>query len=100
MDERALLERELLKRLMAGPATGDSLAQASGQTRAAIWKRIEHLREAGVAIEAKPGRATPWPSRWTCSMPTSCGPPCRSPHGRACPRWKWPGPSTRPTANC
>ena len=56
MDERALLERELLKRLMAGPATGDSLAQASGQTRAAIWKRIEHLREAGVAIEAKPGR--------------------------------------------
>lgn len=56
MDERALLERELLKRLIAGPATGDSLAQASGQTRAAIWKRIEHLREAGVAIEAKPGR--------------------------------------------
>lgn len=56
MDERALLERELLKRLSAGPATGDSLAQASGQTRAAIWKRIEHLREAGVAIEAKPGR--------------------------------------------
>lgn len=56
MDERALLERDLLKRLIAGPATGDSLAQASGQTRAAIWKRIEHLREAGVAIEAKPGR--------------------------------------------
>lgn len=56
MDERALLERELLTRLIAGPATGDSLAQASGQTRAAIWKRIEHLREAGVAIEAKPGR--------------------------------------------
>ena len=56
MDERALLERELLKRLMAGPATGDSLAQGFRQTRAAIWKRIEHLREAGVAIEAKPGR--------------------------------------------
>jgi BirA family biotin operon repressor/biotin-[acetyl-CoA-carboxylase] ligase len=54
--ERALMERDLLKRLMAGPATGDSLAQASGQTRAAIWKRIEQLRDAGVAIEAKPGR--------------------------------------------
>src|SRR5688572_20836911 len=54
--ERALLERELLQRLIAGPASGDALARASGQTRAAIWKRIEHLREAGVAIEAKPGR--------------------------------------------
>ncbi|MBF6024986.1 bifunctional biotin--[acetyl-CoA-carboxylase] ligase/biotin operon repressor BirA [Lysobacter niastensis] len=54
--ERAALERALLERLMAGPATGDALARDYGQTRAAIWKRIEHLREAGVAIEAKPGR--------------------------------------------
>lgn len=51
MDDRALLQR-----LIAGPATGDALAAASGQTRAAVWKRIEALREAGVAIEAKPGR--------------------------------------------
>lgn len=51
MDERALLQR-----LIAGPASGDALARASGQTRAAVWKRIEALREAGVAIEAKPGR--------------------------------------------
>ncbi|MBW3550415.1 MAG: biotin--[acetyl-CoA-carboxylase] ligase, partial [Proteobacteria bacterium] len=49
-------ERELLTRLMAGPASGDALASASGQTRAAVWKRIEALREAGVPIEAKPGR--------------------------------------------
>lgn len=49
-------ERELLIRLMAGPASGDALASASGQTRAAVWKRIEALREAGVPIEAKPGR--------------------------------------------
>jgi BirA family biotin operon repressor/biotin-[acetyl-CoA-carboxylase] ligase len=51
MDDRALLQR-----LIAGPATGDALASAAGQTRAAVWKRIEALREAGVAIEAKPGR--------------------------------------------
>ncbi len=49
-------ERELLRHLMAGPVSGDALARASGQTRAAVWKRIEALREAGVAIEAKAGR--------------------------------------------
>jgi len=51
MDDRALLQH-----LIVGPATGDALASAAGQTRAAVWKRIEALREAGVAIEAKPGR--------------------------------------------
>lgn len=51
MDERALLQR-----LIAGPASGDELAHASGQTRAAVWKRIESLRDAGLPIEAKPGR--------------------------------------------
>ncbi|WP_158987201.1 bifunctional biotin--[acetyl-CoA-carboxylase] ligase/biotin operon repressor BirA [Lysobacter panacisoli] len=51
MDERALLQR-----LIEGPASGDALARASGQTRAAIWKRIGALREAGVPIEAKAGR--------------------------------------------
>ncbi|WP_408952537.1 bifunctional biotin--[acetyl-CoA-carboxylase] ligase/biotin operon repressor BirA [Lysobacter sp. Hz 25] len=51
MDDRALLQH-----LIAGPATGDALASAAGQTRAAVWKRIEALREAGIAIEAKPGR--------------------------------------------
>lgn len=49
-------ERTLVQRLMAGPASGDELARASGQTRAAIWKRIESLRDAGLPIEAKPGR--------------------------------------------
>ena len=49
-------ERELLQRLAAGPATGDALAQGTGLTRAAVWKRIEALREAGVRIEARPGR--------------------------------------------
>lgn len=49
-------ERELLQRLMAGPVSGDALARASGQTRAAVWKRIQALREAGVAIEARAGR--------------------------------------------
>ena len=49
-------DRDLLQRLIAGPASGDALARASGQTRAAIWKRIAALREAGVRIEARAGR--------------------------------------------
>ena len=49
-------ERALLRRLMAGPVSGDALARENGETRAAVWKRIEGLREAGVAIEARAGR--------------------------------------------
>lgn len=50
-----MLERELLARLIAGPASGEALAGA-GETRAAVWKRIDALRAAGVAIEARAGR--------------------------------------------
>ena len=50
------VERALLQRLVAGPATGDALARESGHTRAAIWKRIDALRAAGVEIEARAGR--------------------------------------------
>ncbi|MBV2208487.1 MAG: biotin--[acetyl-CoA-carboxylase] ligase [Thermomonas sp.] len=49
-------ERALLQRLAAGPVNGDALAQEEGLTRAAVWKRIEQLRQAGVAIEAVAGR--------------------------------------------
>jgi BirA family biotin operon repressor/biotin-[acetyl-CoA-carboxylase] ligase len=48
-------DRVLLQRLMAGPVSGDALAQPEGLTRAAVWKRIQSLREAGIAIEARPG---------------------------------------------
>lgn len=48
-------ERDLLARLAAGPASGGALAQAAGQTRAAVWKRIDGLRAAGVEIDARPG---------------------------------------------
>lgn len=51
MDDQAIL-----RRLAAGPASGDALAREAGHTRAAVWKRIEALREAGVAIEAAPGQ--------------------------------------------
>lgn len=49
-------ERELLQRLIAGPVSGDVLASESGLTRAAMWKRVEHLRRAGVGIDARAGR--------------------------------------------
>lgn len=49
-------ERELLHRLAAGPVSGDVLARELGLTRAAIWKRVQALREAGIGIEAQAGR--------------------------------------------
>ena len=49
-------ERTLLQRLAAGPVSGDALAREAGQTRAAVWKRIQALRAAGVAVDAVPGR--------------------------------------------
>ena len=51
-----LHDRDLLLRLMAGPATGDALARQAGLTRAAVWKRIAALRAAGVDVRAQPGR--------------------------------------------
>jgi BirA family biotin operon repressor/biotin-[acetyl-CoA-carboxylase] ligase len=58
MDPRPLPlhDRDLLLRLMAGPATGDALARHAGLTRAAVWKRIEALRSAGLDVRAQPGR--------------------------------------------
>ena len=49
-------ERALLQRLAMGPVGGDTLAREAGLTRAAVWKRIGALREAGIAIAASPGR--------------------------------------------
>ncbi len=49
-------ERALLRRLAQGPVSGDVLAAELGLTRAAVWKRIEALRVAGLAIIALPGR--------------------------------------------
>ncbi|WP_147654063.1 bifunctional biotin--[acetyl-CoA-carboxylase] ligase/biotin operon repressor BirA [Vulcaniibacterium gelatinicum] len=49
-------ENELLRRLGAGPVSGDSLAREAGLTRAAVWKRIQALRAAGVEVEARPGQ--------------------------------------------
>lgn len=51
-----LHDRDLLLRLMAGPATGDALARQAGLTRAAVWKRIAALRSAGIDVSAQPGR--------------------------------------------
>ncbi|CAN5589707.1 bifunctional biotin--[acetyl-CoA-carboxylase] ligase/biotin operon repressor BirA [soil metagenome] len=48
-------ERALLLRLHEGPVSGDALARDYGQTRAAVWKRIQALRAAGVEIVAQPG---------------------------------------------
>ncbi|KFN50250.1 bifunctional biotin--[acetyl-CoA-carboxylase] ligase/biotin operon repressor BirA [Arenimonas composti] len=48
-------DRALLARLCAGPASGAALARELGISRAAVWKRIESLRAAGVDIAAAAG---------------------------------------------
>lgn len=70
-------ERQLLLRLAAGPVSGDLLAQETGLTRAAIWKRVQSLREAGVAIAGSAGQGYVLeqpldllePARITASLP-------------------------------
>ncbi|MEO8671858.1 MAG: biotin--[acetyl-CoA-carboxylase] ligase [Tahibacter sp.] len=48
--------RDLLHALADGtPIHGSDLARRFGVTRAAVWKRIEELRSAGLAIEASSG---------------------------------------------
>ena len=49
-------ERDLLEVLAEGPSSGDALARRFGLTRAAVWKRVEALRAAGVGVSAEPGR--------------------------------------------
>ncbi|GGD45529.1 bifunctional biotin--[acetyl-CoA-carboxylase] ligase/biotin operon repressor BirA [Pseudoxanthomonas indica] len=49
-------ERELLRRLAGGPVSGDVLARDAGLTRAAVWKRIQALRDAGLRIDARAGQ--------------------------------------------
>jgi BirA family biotin operon repressor/biotin-[acetyl-CoA-carboxylase] ligase len=48
--------QELLRALGAGPASGDALARRFGLTRAAVWKQVQALRDAGVPVDATPGR--------------------------------------------
>ena len=43
---------DLLKTLQNGPQTGVALAEQFGISRAAVWKRIESLRHAGLQINA------------------------------------------------
>lgn len=45
------VRRAVLDALATGPVTGPELADRLGVSRAAIWKRIEALREAGFAIQ-------------------------------------------------
>src|SRR5690606_24884700 len=75
-------ERELVARLAAGPASGADLARTAGLTRAAVWKQVQALRAAGLAVEAVPGRgyALPRPpdlleeASIRAALPESCIP--------------------------
>ncbi len=47
-------DRDLLQRLALAPCNGAAFAHEYGLTRAAVWKRIQALRAAGVEIHADP----------------------------------------------
>ena len=53
--EAAVDDRQLLAKLGAGRLSGDALAHELGVTRAAIWKRIQGLRAAGVEVDGRAG---------------------------------------------
>ncbi|WP_430505468.1 biotin--[acetyl-CoA-carboxylase] ligase [Haloparvum sp. PAK95] len=46
------VRRRLLEELAEGPVSGPEFAEAEGVSRAAVWKQIEGLRDAGFAIES------------------------------------------------
>ncbi|RJX42831.1 biotin--[acetyl-CoA-carboxylase] ligase [Halonotius aquaticus] len=46
--------RTLLSAFATGPATGPELAAELGVSRAAVWKQVDALREAGFEIESTP----------------------------------------------
>jgi len=46
--------RTLLSAFETGPATGPELADELGVSRAAVWKQVDALREAGFEIESTP----------------------------------------------
>ncbi|ESS06119.1 MAG: birA, biotin-[acetyl-CoA-carboxylase] ligase region [uncultured archaeon A07HB70] len=46
--------RALLDALADGPVRGPAFAEAHGLTRAAVWKQVEALREAGFVVESTP----------------------------------------------
>jgi BirA family transcriptional regulator, biotin operon repressor / biotin---[acetyl-CoA-carboxylase] ligase len=48
-------DRALLAQLAIGRLSGDALAREFGLTRAAVWKRIQNLRAAGVEIQGRAG---------------------------------------------
>ncbi len=49
-------DRELLARLAHAPCGGSCLAGEFGLTRAAVWKHVQALRNAGVQIQVLPGQ--------------------------------------------
>ncbi|WVK06074.1 bifunctional biotin--[acetyl-CoA-carboxylase] ligase/biotin operon repressor BirA [Xanthomonas campestris pv. olitorii] len=51
----AVDDRALLAKLAGGRLSGDALARDAGLTRAAVWKRIQNLRAAGVDIDGRAG---------------------------------------------
>lgn len=46
----------MLELLSQKPVSGVALATMLGVSRSAVWKRIQHLRDEGLAIETRPGQ--------------------------------------------
>ena len=51
-DSERATRRRVLDALAAGPVTGPALADRLDVSRAAVWKHVEALREAGFEVES------------------------------------------------
>lgn len=51
-----MIDREILDLLAKKAVSGVALATQMGVSRSAVWKRIQHLRDAGFEIETTPGK--------------------------------------------
>ena len=47
--------RRVLDALADGPISGPAVAETLGVSRAAVWKHVEALREAGFEVESREG---------------------------------------------
>lgn len=58
--------RHLIDQLSGAAVSGSALAARLGITRAAVWKQVEALRDAGAPIEGAAGRGyrLAWPIEW------------------------------------
>jgi len=76
---------DLLARIVAGPVSGQALAEELGVSRTAVWKAVEQLRAEGLGIDSRGGYRLsdpvgfgPVTLAWRCGRPVTYRAECAS----------------------